>query len=1131
MATKSIVESLKQLRDDLKTWTTNNLAKRQKTITGAATTITDSNLTASRALVSNSSGKVAVSDVTATELSYLDGVTSNVQTQLNAKAASSSLSNYLLKSSVGAASGAASLDSSGKVPSSQLPSYVDDVLEYTSKSNFPTSGESGKIYVATDTNLTYRWTGSAYVEISQSIALGETSSTAYRGDRGAAAYTHSQTTSGTVHGINTDYLKNVTSDVQTQLDAKAASSHTHSAATTSAAGFMSASDKSKLDGITASADSVAFTQSVTSGTKIGTITINGIATGLWAPANVDTHYISSTVVGSSATALANTTSALTNGNVYLNHIENGTVRNSHKISGSGNTTVTSDASGNIIVSSTGSSYGVATSSTLGLVKSGTDITVDSSGNVSVNDDSHNHVISNIDGLQSSLDAKQATITGGASTITSSNLTASRALISNSSGKVAVSDVTSTELGYLDGVTSNVQTQLNAKYQIYTQSIIVEGDADTYYPVAIPLSSDKSKVNHISIWKNLGSTTPSSYSGNHITGTSSLWLLYEGRSMTWDSNGGFIKTIYKSQPFATLVAHTSNVGNGSSYLFVWLRGGTCQYNISTDYSTTSKIYYESTNLGESNYPINIAPITAINNGGIYTSSPYVAYGNIQGNATTATTATTAAKATADADGNTISSTYRKLSDNNFSTALTLSTDDVTSINFGNYGYIDYEVADKKLEIGSNYGRPDNEHRLYSNINFGDGNATLYADNNINVNATNSITLSADTIYIGQLCSSLLGLSYGDVYIGDQLKALGGLTTAEIGYLDGVTSSIQTQLNNKLSLSGGTVTGTLVLSKITDLSGTANNSPALIVGGTATSAHLELDNNEITAKSDGTTPASLYLNADGGRVYLGNPGGYSQAVCVNDGFLTVPVITGPYSIEFSTGNGAAIKVDYYDSSDLCIGCLDAENFLEFTSTYNRFYGPVHLSDLSIDYNGYLRINGAGFTVYDTYDDSDWLTVSNGGTQISFCGDDMNISNVSSITTPSGAAYLTSIDSTVTFKRVIMTYSTRATAATTINGYIHLYLTLRPKDSVNTSSVAEFNKSIWSIYPNDSSYGSVGLQIPGVYVTTSGSVYPGVYSLTSSSGTGYFKYNGTGSIACSAIGVSTGSGIAVITYSNGN
>lgn len=74
----------------------------------------------------------------------------------------------------------------GKVPASQLPSFVDDVLEYSSLSAFPATGETGKIYVALDTNLTYRWSGSAYVEISKSLALGETSSTAFAGDRGVA---------------------------------------------------------------------------------------------------------------------------------------------------------------------------------------------------------------------------------------------------------------------------------------------------------------------------------------------------------------------------------------------------------------------------------------------------------------------------------------------------------------------------------------------------------------------------------------------------------------------------------------------------------------------------------------------------------------------------------------------------------------------------------------------------------------------------------------------------------------------------------------------------------------------------------------------------------------------------------
>ena len=78
----------------------------------------------------------------------------------------------------------ANLSNNGKVPASQLPSYVDDVEEYESLSSFPSQGEEGKIYVAKNTNLTYRWSGSTYVEISQSIALGETSNTAYPGDKG-----------------------------------------------------------------------------------------------------------------------------------------------------------------------------------------------------------------------------------------------------------------------------------------------------------------------------------------------------------------------------------------------------------------------------------------------------------------------------------------------------------------------------------------------------------------------------------------------------------------------------------------------------------------------------------------------------------------------------------------------------------------------------------------------------------------------------------------------------------------------------------------------------------------------------------------------------------------------------------
>ena len=107
-------------------------------------------------------------------------------------------------SAKGTASGVAELDSNGKVPSSQLPSYVDDVIEgyyYNSKfyeeSTHTTeiTGETGKIYIdLSGTNKTYRWSGSGYTEISESLALGETSSTAYRGDRGKTAYDHATET-------------------------------------------------------------------------------------------------------------------------------------------------------------------------------------------------------------------------------------------------------------------------------------------------------------------------------------------------------------------------------------------------------------------------------------------------------------------------------------------------------------------------------------------------------------------------------------------------------------------------------------------------------------------------------------------------------------------------------------------------------------------------------------------------------------------------------------------------------------------------------------------------------------------------------------------------------------------------
>lgn len=96
------------------------------------------------------------------------------------------LNNYIPTSQKGVASGVATLDASGKVPVSQLPSYVDEVLEYADYDSLPTTGEAGKIYVTRDDGKTYRWGGTVYAEVSASLALGETGGTAYEGSKGKA---------------------------------------------------------------------------------------------------------------------------------------------------------------------------------------------------------------------------------------------------------------------------------------------------------------------------------------------------------------------------------------------------------------------------------------------------------------------------------------------------------------------------------------------------------------------------------------------------------------------------------------------------------------------------------------------------------------------------------------------------------------------------------------------------------------------------------------------------------------------------------------------------------------------------------------------------------------------------------
>lgn len=383
-------------------------------------------LMANRALVSDGNGHPTASAVTNTELGYLDGVTSGVQSQLDGKLDSDGNAVSASKLQTGRTINGTSFDGTanittanwgasrtitigetgkgvngsgnvswsldeigaapkshthsasqitsgtldaariptitdgkiqsvsaskltGIIPTANLPGYVDDVVEYEGKEAFPKPGEAGKIYVDTATNRTYRWGGTEYVEISASLALGTTSSTAFRGDYGQTAYQHAQAKGSAfasgLYKITTNAQGHVTAATAvTKSDITALgipgqdTNTTYSAATTSTAGLMSASDKAKLDGIASNA----------------------------------TH-----------------------------------------------------------------------------------VTIDSSFSTTSTNPVQNKVI------KAALDGKAASShTHPASQVT--GLTANRALVSDANGHPAVSSVTNTELGYLDGVTSNIQNQLNGK---------------------------------------------------------------------------------------------------------------------------------------------------------------------------------------------------------------------------------------------------------------------------------------------------------------------------------------------------------------------------------------------------------------------------------------------------------------------------------------------------------------------------------------------------------------------------------------------------------------------------------------------------------------------------------------------
>ena len=295
---------------------------------------------------------------------------------------------------LGEAEGVAQLDENGKVPSSQLPSYVDDVVEVNNYSSLPSTGETGKIYVDKSTNLIYRWSGSTYIAIGnggENLALGTTHSTAYYGDYGAAAYAHGVTNKGSAF---TEGLYKITTNAEGHVTGAVAVTASDITALgipaqdTTYSSLSEDEDNNQVSLVTrnekfiwnnkGTVTSIAAGDGLSGGTitDSGTIKANllnytklsyGGLTGLTQssdriyPVALDSNgklavnvpwesgegYPTYIYAGTSSGA---SNSSVSSGNVYVKMVDNGVVTNSIQLKGSGGTTITS-ASGVITISS------------------------------------------------------------------------------------------------------------------------------------------------------------------------------------------------------------------------------------------------------------------------------------------------------------------------------------------------------------------------------------------------------------------------------------------------------------------------------------------------------------------------------------------------------------------------------------------------------------------------------------------------------------------------------------------------------------------------------------------------------------------------------------------------------------
>ena len=776
-------------------------ARRVANIAGAVSTITTADLTASRALVSDGSGKVAISPVTSTELGYVDGVTSAIQTQIDTKistadSASNDFITYsqlnaninLVQDNVVAASGAAGVevrrvaniqgavstittgnltasralvsDGSGKVAA--LASVTSTELGYLDATSSVQTQIDSKIattasasndfvtYTRLDANIDVVSANATAVETKRVANIAGAVSTITTGNltasRAVVSDGSGKVAVSAVTATEIGYLDGVTSAIQTQIDSKQAT-------ITGAATTIDDADLTASRAVVSDGSGKVAVSDVTS-TEIGYL--DGVSSAI------------QTQINNTNTNLSDNSSRIASNFSNTAAVEARRVAN---IAGAVSSITTGNLSASRALVSDGSgkvSASAVTSTELGYVDGVTSA------------------------IQTQIDSKQATITGAATTIDDADLTASRAVVSDGSGKVAVSVVTSTEIGYLDGVSSAIQTQLNTKAPLagatftgqvnMSDDLVVTGNLTVNGDTTTVNSENKVIQDRFIMLANAVSGAPSADVGIFFNrGTSGNAALY------YDESVKFFTLSETRDPDSNIAISPTGAAN-----------------LAVGQFTATSVKYNGADLNTAITDNRSGAVSTVYKDNLTASRAVVSDGSgkIAISAVTSTEVgyldgvTSAIQTQIDSKQATITGAATTIDDADLTASRAVVSDGsgkvaVSAVTSTEIGYLDGVTSAIQTQINTtNTNLSDNSSRVA---------ATVTETTAVEARRVANIAGAVSSITTGNLTASRAVVSDGSGKV-----AASAVTATELGYVDGVTSAIQTQIDSKQATITGAAT---------------------------------------------------------------------------------------------------------------------------------------------------------------------------------------------------------------------------------------------------------------------------------------------------------------------------------------